>query len=73
MTKASGRPPCDLPVRGVPGGWKDIFDDPDPTAIAAEAWVEQRRMQAQIRRFRTAPQPREHAPPAHDTAAQTGD
>ena len=38
-------PPLELPVRAVPGGWRDVWDDPDDHAeLRAQAEAAERRL-----------------------------
>jgi hypothetical protein len=68
--------PPDWPVRGMPGGYHDVWDDPDPATMArdqaariarevdpiAEAWRAERAHRAARGEVRPAPSPAEDAP-----------
>jgi hypothetical protein len=45
-------PPLSFPVRGVPGGWRDRWDDPDDSAeLQAQAVATERRLEAAAARI----------------------
>jgi hypothetical protein len=72
----SAKQPPDWPVRGMPGGYQDVWDDPDPVTTARDqaahvvrdtaplvaAWRAESADRAARAEARSAPAPAEDAP-----------